>query len=171
MVSEKQDGCIREENKTRGPVAFTRNCSPGQRSTGAVVHAGLLAMHIAESTSKGWAFPSADGHSSEAEILSQGEQWQLALRPVVPCRSVCSHETAHYGFQDHSLGTWKSSWKFHKAEDIFILLYNCIPDAASHDCHQPQSCFVVQSSRSQINIFSLPSLSLSQTVVFWQFIR
>lgn len=69
-------------------------------------------------STKGWAFPSADGHSSEAEILSQGEMMTTGSISVVLFCSVCSHKTAHYESQDHHLTTWKSSWELHKAEDL-----------------------------------------------------
>lgn len=143
MASEKHDGCIREENKRRAPLLFTGNCSPGQRSACAVVHASLLAMHIAERTTKGWAFPSADGHSSEVEILSQGKRWQLALHPW-SCVAVCADtRQLTMNLRIIILEPEKNSWELHKAEGTFILLYNFVPNGASHDCHQPQFSFLL----------------------------
>lgn len=89
-------------------MAFAGNCSGGQRSTRAAVHVGLLAMHIAERTTEGRAFPSADGHSSEAEILSSSQRnddnWLYTGAPVSQC---VQPQTARYEFKDGHVRTWQ----------------------------------------------------------------
>lgn len=122
-------------------------------------------MHIAERTTEGRAFPSADGHSSEAEILSSTQRnddnWLYIGAPVSLC---VQPQTARYEFKDGRVLASTAAESFVKEILFCSIVLFPMPLRATLVGRYPACRFLVQSSLSQIHIFSVFTLSVSHTV-------